>query len=263
MAVNKCVVAVLLGVASQMALADWQQHNRAVSITSGLMKQDYHEKDKQGLTDNGILNTEKSNIHEIAFNGRWQQAKQGVWVQGRASSVTGATKYDGYLQNGSQLTPYETVTDNRIYEVSTNIGYAIPVGEKLAIIPNISGHHEHWDRELVQYNERFSTQSAMAGAVIQYQVSPKIGVEVSADVGKNVNSELKVVKHNFEQDLAKQNIWQVGAKASYQLTEKLAVIGEVNHRQKMYGESTVENGLQYPSGESKQTSGLVGVRVSY
>lgn len=246
----------------QIAVADWQQNNRAVSLTSGLIQQDYYENDNQGRTNNGILLTEKEKIHEIALNTRYQTQK-GIWLQGRVSSVTGATAYDGYLQNGSILTPYQSVTDNAMINMSANIGYAVPIGEKLQIIPNISGLNQRWDRRLTQYDERFNAQSVLAGVVAQYQVTKNLGLEVSADVGKNINSEIKVAQRNFEQDLAKQNIWQVGGKASYQLNDKLALIGEVNYRETKHGESASQNGLNYPSGKSKHTSGLAGVRVSF
>lgn len=253
------ICAVLL---NHSAVADWQKNNRAISITSGLIKQDYQEYEKQSRVTNGVINTEKANIHEIALNSRFQSEK-GVWLQGRISSITGATEYDGYLQNNTQLIPYVSVTDNAMLNVSANVGYALPVGKKLQIIPNISGLHQRWDRRLTQYDEYYSTQSAMAGVVAQYQATKKIGLEISADVGKNIKSHINVPSHNFQQDLAKQNIWQVGAKASYQLTDNLAVIGEINYKEIKHGESPVQNGLQYPSGKSVQTSGLAGLRVSF
>lgn len=87
---------------SNVTFADWQQHNRAISLTSGLMQQDYREYDKKGQTTNGIFNTEKENIHEIALNSRFQSQK-GMWLQGRVSSITGGTEYNGYLQNTNNL----------------------------------------------------------------------------------------------------------------------------------------------------------------
>lgn len=249
---------------TSVATADnWQTNNRSVSVTAGILQQDYQENDKQGLTNNGVLNTEKSDIHEIALNARWQSAQKGIWLQGRATSVTGATNYDGYLQSGNTLTPFASVTDNAMYNISANVGYALPVGEKLQIIPNVSALHQRWERNLVQYDERFVQQSAMAGVVAQYQATPKLALEVSADVGKNVNSEIKVTDLNFEQDLAKKPVWQVGGKASYQLTDSLAVVGEANFRKTEYGESASQNGLKYPSGEANHTSWLMGVRASF
>lgn len=244
--------------------ADWSQHNRTISLTSGLMKQDYLEYDKQGKTSNGILLTEKEDIHEIALNTRFLSQK-GIWLQGRISSVTGDTWYDGYLQNteGELISEYKSVTDNQMLNISANIGYAVPISEKLRIIPNISGLHQRWDRYLTQYDEHFSTQSAMAGVVAQYQATKNLGLEVSADIGKNIKSDIKVPSKNFQQNLAKHNIWQVGAKASYQLTDKLAVIGEVNYQESKLGESPYQNSLHYPSGKSVHTSGLAGIRVSF
>lgn len=264
MIMNKYFLMVAGMMLANTAIADWQQNNRTISLTSGLMKQDYIEYDKQSKTSNGILLTEKENIHEIALNTRFQSQK-GVWLQGRVGSVTGGTWYDGYLQysNSNALTPYISVTDNAMLNVSANVGYAMPIGEKVQIIPNISGLHQRWDRKLEQYDERFSTQSAMAGVVAQYQATKRLGLEVSADIGKNVKSDIKVPSKNFEQNLAKQNIWQVGAKASFQLTDHLALIGEVNYRESKHGESAVQNNLSYPSGKSVQTSGLAGLRVSF
>lgn len=246
------------------AVADWQQHNRAISLTSGLMKQDYLEYDKKGETTNGILLTEKEDIHEIALNTRFQSQK-GFWLQGRVSSVTGGTWYDGYLQDrqGNLGSEYKAVTDNRMLNVSANAGYVLPVGKNLQIIPNISGLHQRWDRSLTQYDERFSTQSAMAGVVAQYQATKKLGLEFSADMARNIKSNIKVPSQDFQQDLAKHNIWQVGAKASYQLVDSLALIGEVSYRESKHGESVFQNDLRYPSGKSVHTSGLVGLRVSF
>lgn len=96
--------------------------------------------------------------------------------------------------------------------ISANVGYAVPIGKKLQIIPNVSGLHQRWDRHLTQYDEHFSTQSAMIGMVAQYQATDKFGLEVSADIGKNIKSNIKVPSKDFQQDLAKHNIWQVGRK---------------------------------------------------
>lgn len=266
MAIKPFMLCTLLVTFSPFTFAtpnEWQTNNRSVSITAGLVKQDYEEYDTQGLTSNGILNTEKSNIHQIALNARYQFAPKGIWLQGRAVAVTGATNYDGYVQTGSQLTPFSTVTDNAMYDLSANVGYAIPIGEKFQIIPNVSGQSYRWERDLVQYDEQFDQKSALVGVVAQYQVTPKLGLELSADIGKNMASKIRVPEYDFEQDLAEKPVWQVDGKASYQLTDNLAVIGEVSHRELQYGESATQNNLSYPSGKAKQTSGLVGVRTSF
>lgn len=244
---------------------NWIQ-NRSISLTTGLISQDYKEFDRNGLSSDGILNTEKSDIHQVVLTARWQQqAKKGFWLQGKASHVTGATNYQGYLQFGNQLTPFESITDNAMQHLSANIGFALPISnsKNIQVIPNISIHHQRWERDLEQYQEVFNQQSMMAGVVAQWQVTPKIGLELSTDIGRNIHSQIKVNRFDFKEKLAKKNIWQVGGKASYQLTENLAMIGEANYQVTEYGESNVSNNLHYPSGKAKHTSWLMGVRSSF
>lgn len=127
----RLTIGVALLTATHLGMAQaWQTNNRTISITTGLMQQDYQEYDNHQRVDNGILNTEKSDIHEFAINTRYQHTHQGLWLQGRATHVTGATNYDGFLQQGNQLIPYQSITDNTMYKLSANVGYALPVGEK-------------------------------------------------------------------------------------------------------------------------------------
>ncbi|WP_019520605.1 hypothetical protein [Faucicola boevrei] len=189
----RLAIGVALLTATHLGMAQaWQTNNRTISITTGLMQQDYQEYDNHQRVDNGILNTEKSDIHEFAINTRYQHTHQGLWLQGRATHVTGATNYDGFLQQGNQLIPYQSITDNTMYKLSANVGYALPVGEKIQLIPNIGGQHQRWDRQLSQYDERFTQRSVSAGIVAQYQATPNIGLEVSVDVGKQIISDIKV-----------------------------------------------------------------------
>lgn len=150
-----------------------------------------------------------------------------------------------------------------MYETTAHVGYAVTVGDTVQLIPNISGMYQKWDRQLTQYTEKFYQQSAMAGVVAQYQATDKLKLELSADMGKQMYSKISVAAFDFEQNLDKKPIWQIGGKASYQITDNLAMVAEVIHRQTHYGESGRQNNLSYPSGIANQTSGLLGVSVAY
>ena len=100
----------------------WPAHNRYVALNVGQQQQNYRELDTQGLTTNGILNTETGRQQHLGAAISYQ-ATSG-WLLGfDAQRQTGATAYSGYLQAGNgSLSPYATRTGNVAMRYSAHVG---------------------------------------------------------------------------------------------------------------------------------------------
>ena len=102
----------------------WPAHNRYVALNVG-QQQNYRELDTQGLTTNGIHNTETGRQRHVGAAISWQTTSG--WLLGfDAQRQTGATAYNGYLQAGNgSLSPYAARTGNGATRYSAHIGYAL------------------------------------------------------------------------------------------------------------------------------------------
>ena len=105
----------------------WPHHNRYVALNVGQQQQNYRELDTQGITTNGILNTETGRQQHLGAAISYQ-ATSG-WLLGfDAQRQTGATAYNGYLQAGNgSLSPYAARTGNVATQYSAYVGYGLNV----------------------------------------------------------------------------------------------------------------------------------------
>ena len=105
----------------------WPAHNRYVVLNVGQQQQNYRELDSQGLTTNGILNTETGRQQHLGAAISWQTTSG--WLLGLdAQRQTGATAYSGYLQAGNgSLSPYAARTGNVATQYSAYVGYGLNV----------------------------------------------------------------------------------------------------------------------------------------
>jgi len=111
--------------ATQPESFSWAKHNRYIEAYAGSHNQDYQEQDTQGLTTNGVLDTETGNQDHIGLALRWQTS--GGWLmQLQAQRQSGTTNYNGYLQSGGgSLTPYRATTGNVATQLAVQVGYAL------------------------------------------------------------------------------------------------------------------------------------------
>jgi hypothetical protein len=79
-----------------VAEGSWANQNRFVEVSGGQRHQDYQESDTQGLTSNGVLDTETGKQSHIGIALRWQTSTHWL-LHLQAQRQSGATDYNGYL----------------------------------------------------------------------------------------------------------------------------------------------------------------------
>ena len=102
--------ACLLPAAAQAAdLDDWTGANRWIGLSAGRQVMDYRERDTQGLTHDGTLDTETGRLATQRVAARWQ-FDSGWVVDLSGQRASGSSRYDGYLQSGGALTAYQATS---------------------------------------------------------------------------------------------------------------------------------------------------------
>ncbi len=255
--------------AQDYAKESW--HNWQWQINTGILQQDYQEIDANHLTTDGILNQETGNLPQISVsvtNSLDNQPTTNNWIPYGTFSLDyskGSTDYNGYLQAGNHLTPYQTQTDNTIINGTLAFGATKALNNNLQLSPNIAVNHYQWQRQLEQYTEDFRHTAMLAGVAIDWQPSDTqpINLQATAQLGKLLDSEIDVPKLGLKQDIGKSNIWQVGINASYQLSNNVSLNAGVNHKKWQYQQSKIENDYQYPDSDNKQTTWSVGLGYGF
>jgi len=125
------------GIGQGRTISGFEANNRSISLQGLTLQQDYREIDTQGLTADGILNTEKGHWQGNALQARWQgqlpigttamATRLPLWLQAQTAQATGQTDYNGYLQSGNTLTPYRAKTGNtwRSHSVALGVPLAL------------------------------------------------------------------------------------------------------------------------------------------
>ncbi|MBH2009222.1 MAG: hypothetical protein I8H71_05935 [Xanthomonadaceae bacterium] len=109
----------------QSAPYSWAGHNRYTELTRGQHQQNYREQETQGLTADGVLNTETGHQDHISAALRWQ-TPDGWLLNLQAQRETGPTDYNGYLQSGNgSMTPLRTTSGNVASSYAAQLGYAL------------------------------------------------------------------------------------------------------------------------------------------
>ncbi len=261
------IVSTLFLFINHTAYADsWQWQ-----LQTGMLHQNYQEIDNQQLTTDGILNQETGNIPQMAISVSNRLDNQRIandWIPYGTLDISyskGSTDYNGYLQSGNDLTPYQSKTDNKIINSNLAFGATKTINQNVQISPNVAINHYQWQRGLEQYDENFRHTAVLAGMVVDWQPLDKrpINLQATAQLGKMLDSEIDVPKLELKQDIGKSNIWQVGVNASYQLNNNLSLNAGVSHKDWQYQQSKVENGYQYPNSDNKQMLWSVGLGYEF
>jgi hypothetical protein len=137
--------------------ADWPTHNRSIAQQGLQTQQNYREIDTSGQTVDGNFNSERGHWQGTRLQLRWQGHAGPVplWLQTQTNRSSGQTDYQGYLQSGSQLTPYQARTGNTVQQHSLRLGWPVDVAAlwpnsatvpQLQIVPYVDWAHQRWQR---------------------------------------------------------------------------------------------------------------------
>jgi len=257
--------------------SDWVAHNRFVEVFGGQRQQDYQEADTQGLTPNGVLDTETGNQNHIGIALRWQTANHWL-VHLQAQQQSGVTQYNGYLQAGNGvLTPYSARTGNTASQTSLAVGYALNAGNWPAlspawqITPLLQWSQFDWQRNLVQYRETYTHSTIAAGVLLQWCVRPGTVLELQALQGSTSSAAVSAPSLGFAADQpgGTYSQWDIGiSQALDQRSGFSALTGwhlVVRYSASVYDHaaSPTVNALQAPPNQHRPNAWALGLRRQF
>jgi hypothetical protein len=254
--------------ASSASVPSLQSYNRSVSLGASILEREYVENDSQGLTSDGVLDSEKGTLAGAAVRVRWQGLSwpgncPAALIQGIYQQFSGSTAYRGYLQSGGTLIPDEATTGNRRQALALRGGWSISRTEELQWLPFIEYRYQQWQRDLVQYRETFQHEAALVGLMGQWRVSPAWTLEGEIGAGTTLRARMDAPAFGFSERLPNRVLWTMGASATYRFDDYWWATGSIHHERFHYGQSAISNGLLEPASRTRQTHGLVGVDYQF
>jgi hypothetical protein len=244
--------------------AFWRDHNRSLSLQAVALGQDYTEYDTQGLTTDGILDTEKGAIPGWGVQARWQGNVAGLplWLQAGYQESRGQTDYQGYLQSGATLTPFSARTGNTLTEAGLALGVPLKwSGQDAQFIPYLEIGDQRWQRNLVGYGETYQSRSASLGLLTQWRFTPVWTFEASAEIGRLSHAHLNVPPLSFSADLDSAHRWRAGLGLNYQLAARVGIGAHWSQTRWRTQASDIVNGFQAPPARTRQDS--LGVSLNW
>ena len=262
----------------QLAMTtSWASHNKYVEVFAGQRHQDYREFDTQGITADGILDTETGDQAHIGIALRWQSAEGWLW-HFQAQRQSGTTDYNGYLQNGNgTLSTLLARTGNVQAQASVSVGYALNTAnwhvmpENWQLTPLLQLGRYQWQRNLVQYSESYGFNTAAVGALLQWRARPGIVLELQVLTGQTYSASVEVPALGFDagQPGGNLNEWQIA------ISQDLGTItgapalagwrGTARYTASKYdhGASPTVNGVQAPPNQHQPSAWSVGIQKQY
>lgn len=250
------------------AVSVWQARNRGVAISVDALNRRYTEFDSQGLTPDGILDTEQGELHGAAVRARWQgtlfgREQRPVQLQGEYRLHTGSTDYQGYMQSGTTLIPYSTTTQNEVNDFRLRVGVPFSRSVSVQWVPFMEYRYLNWMRSLSQYRETFQHHAGVAGLLVQWQPSRTWLLEADAAYGAMLDVQVDVPEFGFSGSLGKKPLWALGVSASYLLTNQWLAVIRIQEEKIRYAQSAASNGFVEPESITEQASVQLGIAYRY
>lgn len=247
--------------------ADWPAHNRSVRLSATALSQHYRETDTQGLTADGTLNTERGTVGGWAVQGRWQGALGPVplWLQASAQWSQGQTRYNGYLQSGSTLTPFQAKTGNtwRSHSLALGVPLAVAPGDPVQIIPHLQWASQQWERNLLQYGETYRHHSAGLGLLAQWAATDRLTLEAAATRRWQSRASVAVPAFGFAAEQGRGTETELAIAARWRINQRWHLLASASRSRFQNGASPMQQGLQAPPNAHQTTRMSVGLGLSY
>ena len=233
------------------------------SLAVGVQPIHYQELDTQGLTDDGILNSERGKLPSLSFGLRWQQSTVQLspapspWFAWSGSYAVGGSDYDGYLQTGQHLQSYQSYTENVQISWKTKMGWTLPLelpsgqGYSGYLEPYVFYQQLGWERELDQYTEHYHRRGHGIGLQWRQDLTKDWQVLLSAARTLSGEAEVDVSGLGFEATV--DATWQQYDIGAYRRLNRQQMLGAVwRHSQYRSDASVIVNGYQSPSSQEKR-----------
>ena len=242
----------------------WRSYNRSLSLQAVALDQDYTEYDTQGLTTDGILDTETGAVPGWGAQARWQGKVAGVplWLQAGYQRSRGQTDYQGYLQSGATLTPFSARTGNQFEQTGLALGMPLPLGGHDAqLIPYLTFAQQRWQRNLVGYGETYRSCSASLGLLAQWHFTSAWTLEAGVEAGRQTHADISAPALGFSADLDNADLRRAGLGLNYRIGERMGLRADWSQTRWRTQASAIVNGFQLPPTRSRQNS--LGVSLSW
>jgi len=269
---NRTVLASLTGLALVgVATAHAAPLNQAivasaaqVSVGAGVLGQDYEEKDDRNLVPTGYLNKEEGKIPALEFD-IGLVSETGWYSELHFTYASGETDYDGYLQySPTTFSPYETDTDNSIYEFRGNFGHLFGLTNNIALAPKVELGHLRWDRTITgSYGSsaEYTYTRYGAGLEVLFAATDRLVFSVEGMYGRQSG---EVASDVVNEDIGTTAYTRFSAGVDYALTDRWHIGAEISRASYDSKESDVSpSGFLEPASETAHTRMMARVGFSF
>ncbi len=237
-----------------------------ISVATGIMQQDYRE--LSANTPNGIFNQETGNLNIWQIQANYfpilsiSTLSLPLSLQGQYRHSNGDTQYDGYLQQGQMLFPFESTTKNSLQDIEFSLGIRV-IPQPVQVVPFVAYVDHTWKRGLSQYQETFSHKSLALGVSTTWQINAKWEALGLFSVGQMQSAQINVPQVSFSASLGTQIIKTAQAQLAYGFNQHWQLALSANYQHYGYGQSILSNGFFEPESITKQRSFLTSLNYVY
>lgn len=240
---------------------------RSLTLSFGMTRHHYREPDPLGRVD--PLDSETGSIPTTQATLRWRgklaQALPEIAVQAQVSYAQGQTDYNGYLQQGTTLTPYSARTGNTLQAYNLRVGLPLnaftrqPWAQHIAPYAEQSWHH--WQRNLTQYGETLTWQTTSLGVMALWPLAdlglpqfPRYTLEADLATGRNNNLHMAAPAMGFAADLGSAGTRNAALALHYEASPTWLLGLRYEAQRMSFGASPTAAGLQYPGSSNNEQS---------
>lgn len=243
--------------------------DNSITISGGTYHLDYREWDNQNLTTDGILNSEKGSLFHYAFNinGTYPISQNfSLWGQAGYWRASGSSHYDGYLQNGRLLKPYQSTTHNTFEgdNILLGLNYAYKTN---CFKPFVKSVRHKWQRKLDNYTEYYNLPQTHWGIQWLIPISQKFSITPEIGWGVFNHPNIKVPFYEFNQSIKGGSRINsiLGVHFSYALHNRFDIVMKIDRSKWHLQESYIDaaTGLQLPPSNTTLYRVLLGLRMNY
>lgn len=253
-------------------IADIRAADRSVEFDVGAISLKYGET-SPSMTDD----TEKGAMPAVRLGFTYLGNDKTSWkvfrnfyVDLSAQGAFGQTEYNGYLQeydnNGNlvALLPWNSTTNDEIFDASLKLGRAFPLSSQVMFIPFGDFGVHYWHRQSTGtggYSEDYTIGNTMFGLKLQYSPFAKWVFSAWGEGGTTISPTLKanLDGSSYTFDLGSEPIYEFDARASYAFATRWALSGTFSFKGFGYGMSSMNDGAYEPDSYTHQATGLIGI----
>lgn len=222
-----------------------------IEAAAGFLDFDYTEYSSKA--PNGVLDTEKGRLTTGSVLGRYQSTASKIpWLmQVRYEGATGDTNYDGYLQQGTLLSPFNAKTGNEFDEIDVRFGLPFHHRHVGKLMPFMeTGWHE-WRRRLVSYEEVYQHQVVRLGLSGDWRASSHWQTNAEISLGKLRNSQVIINSLGVVLPLQDKQQWRASVGLLYHVNPQWVLGAGWQFERFEYGRSSVIRGVFEPDSRSE------------